>query len=87
MRVTGHPESRFLGYVQVQVASRTYNLPVEASPLGRGGEVARKAGFFADGTDRFGIVVDSDASDSVQRETIERASLEAAQHLGRKFLN
>jgi hypothetical protein len=60
---------------------------VEAVPLGRDGEFTRKAGFFADGTDGFGILVDSDASDVAQRETIERASVEAARHLSRKFLN
>jgi hypothetical protein len=90
MRVIGNTEGRFLGYVQVHVASRVYTLPVEAAPLG--GEAGddgtgRKAGFFADGTDRFGILVDSDAPDQVQRETIERASIDAARHLSRKFLN
>jgi hypothetical protein len=73
--------------VEVRVASRVFALPVEATPLGRDGEVSRKPGFFTDGTDRFGIVVDSEASDHVQRETIERASLDAARHLARKFLN
>src|ERR1700736_5779954 len=33
MRVTAHPEGRFLGYVEVKVASRVYSLPVEAAPL------------------------------------------------------
>jgi hypothetical protein len=91
MRVSGNHEGRFLGYVQVQVASRVYNLPVEAAPLGSAigsdREPARKAGFFSDGTDRFGILVDSDAPDKVQRETIERASVDAARHLSRRFLN
>ncbi len=90
MGVTGHPEARFIGYVQVRVASRVYTLPVEATPLGGqgpDGELTRKPGFFADGTDTFGILVDSEASDAVQRETIERASVEAARHLARKFLN
>jgi hypothetical protein len=87
MRVTGHPEARFLGYVEVRVASRVFTLPVEASPLGRGGETSRKPGFFAQGSDQFGILVDSDASDRVQRETIERASADAARHFSQKFLN
>jgi hypothetical protein len=69
------------------VASRVYTLLVEAAPLGRDGELARKAGFFADGTDRLGILVDSEASDQVQRETIERGSVDAARHLSRRFLN
>jgi hypothetical protein len=87
MRVTGDGENRFLGYVQVHVASRVYTLPVEAAPLGREDAAGRKAGFFADGTDRFGILVDSESSDQVQRETIERASVDAARHLSRRFLN
>jgi hypothetical protein len=87
MRVTGHPESRFLGYVQVKVASRVFSLPVEAMPLGRADGALREAGFFSEGTDRLGILVDSDASDAAQRETIERASADAARHISRKFLN
>jgi hypothetical protein len=87
MRVIANAEGRFLGYVQVHVASRVYTLPVEAAPLGRQDGSARKAGFFTDGTDRLGILVDSDASDQDQRETIERASVDAARHLSQKFLN
>jgi hypothetical protein len=87
MRVTGHPDVRFLGYVQVKVASRVFTLPVEAAPLGREGGLSREAGFFTEGADRFGILVDSDATDDAQRETIERASADAARHLSRKVLN
>jgi hypothetical protein len=87
MRVTGHPEGRFLGYVQVRVASRVYRLPVEAAPIGRDGKPAREAGFFSDAADGLGILVDSDATDRIQRETIERASADAARHLSRKLLN
>jgi len=88
MRATEHSDGRFLGYVQVQVASRVYTLSVEAAPLARDGMSSRKAGFFiADGTERFGILVDSDAPDTVQRETIEHASIDAERHLSRKFLN
>jgi hypothetical protein len=87
MPVIGNTEGRFLGYVQVHVASRVYTLPVEAAPLGRGDGTRRKAGFFADGTDSFGILVDSEAPDQEQRETIERASVDAARHLSRRFLN
>jgi hypothetical protein len=88
MRITAHPEGRFLGFVQVKVASRVYSLPVEALPLANNQESSdRKAGFFADGTDKFGILVDSNASDGEQRETIQRASADAAQHISRKLLN
>jgi len=82
MRITGQPTGRFLGYVQVQVASRTYDLRVEALPPS-GGE----AGFFAEGADRFGILVDGDAPAAVVEKTIERASAEAARHISRKLLN
>jgi hypothetical protein len=88
MRVTGHPESRFLGYVQLRVGSRVFTLPVEAAPLPikdvDGSE--RKAGFFSE-EDRLGILVDSSASDAAQKETIERASVDAARHISQKFLN
>ena len=87
MRVTANPDSRFLGYVQVKVASRIFTLPVEAAPLRREGGESREAGFFSDGADRFGILVDSEATDDAQRETIERASADAARHLSRKLLN
>ena len=87
MRVIGSPEARFLGYVQIHVGSRVYTLPVEATPLGRDGDAGRKAGFFTEGTDRLGILVDSEAPDRVQRETIEQASADAARHLSRKLLN
>ena len=93
MRVTAHPEGRFLGYVQVKVASRVYSLPVEALPLGSKNENEkaegsdRKPGFFAEGAERLGILVDSDASDGEQRDTIQRGSADAAQHISRKLLN
>ena len=87
MRVTGHPEGRFVGYVQVKVASRVYQLPVEAAPLQAEGTDAPKPGFFAEAADRFGILVDSEASDGVQKETIERASADAARHISQKLLN
>jgi hypothetical protein len=86
MRATGHPESRLLGYVQVRIASRVFTLPVEAAPLTGQDGTARPAGFFSQ-NDRFGILVDSGASDAVQKETIEQASADAARHLSRKVLN
>jgi hypothetical protein len=87
MRVAAYPSGRFLGYVQVQVASRTYSLRVEAlPPKGREG-AAPQAGFFTEGADRFGILVDGEASEAVVERTIERASAEAAQHIARTLLN
>jgi len=87
MRVTGHPSGRFLGYVHVQVASRIYALPVEARPLKLDDGSALTPGFVADGADRLGIVVDSEASEIDVKRTIEAASAEAARHISRKLLN
>ncbi len=87
MRVTAHPDGRFIGFVQVKVASRVYALPVEALPFASGVESSQKPGLFVEGADRFGILVDANASEGEQRETIERASADAAQHISRKLLN
>ncbi|MGO9834482.1 MAG: hypothetical protein ACLP1X_09720 [Polyangiaceae bacterium] len=86
VRVAGHPSGRFLGYVQVQVASRTYALRVEALPSGAEGSGA-ETGFFAEGVDRFGILVDGEASAAIVERTIERASADAARHISRTLLN
>jgi hypothetical protein len=87
MRVTGHPTGRFLGYVHVQVASRVYALPVEARTLDLGNGSKLEAGFFTEGPDRLGIVVDSEATEAVVKQTIDQASEAAARHIGRKLLN
>ena len=87
MRVTGHPTGRFLGYVHVQVASRVYALPVEARTLNRDDGSKLEPGFVHEGPDRLGIVVDSEATDAVVKQTIDRASEAAALHIGRKLLN
>jgi hypothetical protein len=87
MRVTGQPTGRFLGYVHVQVASRVYALPVEARTLRLDDGSVLEPGFIAEGPDRLGIVVDSEATDAVVKQTIDRASEEAARHIGRKLLN
>jgi hypothetical protein len=82
-----HPEGRLLGYVEVTVASRVYRLPVEAVPLVAGDDSTLKPGFFTQGGEAFGILVDSNATDGEQRDTIERASADAARFISRKFLN
>jgi hypothetical protein len=87
MRVIGHPEGRFLGYVHVQVASRVYVLPVESRPLTLDDGTTLEPGFFDAGSGHFGIRVDTDASEAVVQQTIETASAEAARHLSRKLLN
>lgn len=87
MRVTSHPAGRLLGYVEVKVASRVFKLPVQAAPLPPGEEAGPKAGFFTEGTEAFGILVDANAPDGEQRATIERASAEAERYISRKVLN
>ncbi len=87
MRTEGQSAGRFLGYVQVQVASRTYSLRVEALPPKSGRDDDRKPGFFAEGNDRFGILVDGEAPESVVEQTIEKASADATRHISRKVLN
>jgi hypothetical protein len=87
MRMTGHTKNRFLGYVQVRVASRVHTLPVEAMPPIGERDAARKLGFTLGDGEHLSIVVDGDASDKEQRETIEQASVDAAKHLSRRLLN
>ncbi len=87
MRVSGYPEGRLVGYVDVKVASRVYRLPVQAAPLQREESGDVKPGFFSEGKDVFGILVDSDAPDGEQKETIARASAEAERFIARKLLN
>jgi hypothetical protein len=88
MSLESQSTGRLLGYVQVQVASRTYSLRVEALPPKNGREGDRREpGFFAEGNDRYGILVDGDAPQSVVDQTIERASSEATKHISQKVLN
>jgi hypothetical protein len=88
MRVESPSVGRLLGYVQVQVASRTYKLRVEALPPREQSEGSgRQPGFFAYGNDTYGILVDGDAPQSVVDQTIENASTEATRHIARKVLN
>jgi len=84
MRVTGHPEGRIVGHVQVKVASRVYAVPVQEAPIAG---TPFEAGFFTEGKDGYGILVDSAAAESQQRQIIEKASEEAATFISRKFLN
>ena len=87
MAVAGQSGFRVLGYVKVRVASRVYTLPVAALPTSDDGDAGFKPGFFADSSDRFGILVDREASDAVQKATIAQASVEAAHHIALKFFN
>ncbi|MGH7436601.1 MAG: hypothetical protein ACRENE_13085 [Polyangiaceae bacterium] len=87
MRVESQSTGRVLGYVQVQVASRTYALRVEALPPKSGAADRRQPGFFTDDDDGYGIFVDGDAPQAVVDQTIEQASLDATRHISRKVLN
>jgi hypothetical protein len=87
MRVNGHPEGRLLGYVELKVASRVFKLPVQSAPLDPKDDAAAKPGFFSQGIDSLGILVDSNVSDAEQRATVERASIEATRFISQKLLN
>jgi hypothetical protein len=87
MRVESQSAGRVLGYVQVQVASQTFALRVEALPPKNGDDDRRQPGFFADDNDGYGIFVDGDASQLEVDQTIEKASVDATRHISRKVLN
>jgi hypothetical protein len=77
---------RFLGFVQLQVGSRFFALPVQAIRLQRPDGSMAPSGFVTEGS-QFGIVVDGDASDTDVQAQIRRASKDAVRHISRKFLN
>jgi len=53
-----------------------------------GQSTASAGGFFAgDGADDYGILVDDTASEGDVQEQIMKASIEAAHHFSRKYLN
>lgn len=87
MRDTGHQSARFLGYVQLQVGTKTFALPVQAAPLKRADGSTKPGGFFTEDSGQFGILVDSEASDGDLQEQIQKASLDAVAHISKKFLN
>jgi hypothetical protein len=83
MRANENVEKRIVGHITVKIASQVMSVPVEAAPLD---ETDRIEGFFAE-PDGYGILVDSRASQAKQREAIERACVDAAKFLSKKFLN
>ena len=87
MRDIGHESTRFLGYLQLQVGSQTYALPVQATPLRQPDGTSAPGGFFVEGVDKLGILVDSEASATDVQAQIQRASLDAVAHISRRFLN
>ena len=87
MRDTGHQTARFLGYVQLQVGSKTFALPVQSAPLKMPDGTSRPGGFFTEDSGKYGILVDSEGSAKDVQDQIQRASLDAASHISRKYLN
>ena len=84
MRVNETVEKRIVGHITVKIASQVVSVPVQAAPLD---EAGLSEGFFDAGPDGYGILVDSRDSEAKQRAAIERATVEAARFLSRKFLN
>jgi len=87
--------ARLLGYVQVQVGSQVFALPVQAVHFERdrspGDDTAvtpdPAGGFFTEDSGQFGIIVDGDASESDVHAQIMKASADAVRHISKKFLN
>lgn len=87
MRDIGHESARFLGYLQLQVGSQTFALPVQATPLKQADGTSIPGGFFVEEAGKYGILVDSGAPDAEVQEAIKRASVDAVRHISRRFLN
>jgi hypothetical protein len=89
--------ARLLGYVQVQVGSQVFALPVQAVHFERDRNPIETAsaeevdspagGFFTEESGQFGIIVDGDASESDVHAQIMKASADAVRHISKKFLN
>ena len=89
MRDLATSPHRLLGYVQLQVGSKVFALPVEAAPLNvkKPDGSLEVSGFFLEDSGSFGILVDADASPADVQDQIQRASLDAVRHISHKFLN
>jgi hypothetical protein len=87
IRSTGETQNRLLGYVQLQVGSKVFALPVEAAPLKTADGTPQAGGFFLEASGSFGIRVDSDASPADVQDQIQRASQDAVRHISHTFLN
>jgi hypothetical protein len=87
MRDIGHETARFLGYLQLQVGTQTYALPVQATPLHKPDGTAIPGGFFVEESGKLGILVDSEAPAHEVEKQIKQASLDAVRHISRRYLN
>ena len=80
--------ARLLGYVQVQVGSQVFALPVQAVHFESDSTSRTPAGgFFTEDGGELGILVDGDASESDVHAQIMKASADAVRHISKKFLN
>ncbi len=79
--------ARLLGYVQVQVGSKVFALPVQSVHFEAGGETDSAGGFFEEASGDLGIIVDGDATPNDVQAQIVRASAEAVRHLSKRILN
>lgn len=79
--------ARLIGFVQVQVGTHVYALPVQAVKVERDRVSITPGGFFQDEAGQYGILVDGDASPDDVQAQIASASAEAVRYISRKFLN
>lgn len=87
MRDISETQHRLLGYVQLQVGSKVFALPVEAAPLTMPDGSLEPGGFFLEKSGSYGILVDSAASPADVQDQIQKASQDALRHISHKFLN
>ena len=79
--------ARLIGFVQVQVGTQVYALPVQAVKVERDRTSTPPGGFFHDEAGQYGILVDGDASPADVQAQIAAASAEAVRYISKKFLN
>ncbi len=87
MRELGKQTSRVVGVIQLRVGARVFALPVEEATLTSADGSKKPGGFFFEGPHRFGILVDRDLSEAERSADIQKASVEAAVIIAKKFLN
>jgi hypothetical protein len=87
MRELGNQPSRLVGVIQLRVGARVFALPVEEATLTSADGTKKPGGFFFEGPHRFGILVDRDVTEAERSADIQKASLEAASVIAKKFLN
>jgi hypothetical protein len=86
MRDSNWQSARLLGYVQLQVGSRTFALPVQSVQFASGTDSARAGGLFEE-KGQLAILVDSEATPADLNAQIVRASEAAIRELSKRYLN